>query len=195
MKGRTYRLALTACLTALALGVFVLESLLPSLPLPGAKIGLANLFSLFALVAVGWPSALVIVVVRVTLGCIITGNVGAMIYSLTAGLSSVLLGGLLLRLVPKHLSVVGLGVAQAVCHNVTQCVVYCLVVANWAMMAYLPYLLAFGVVGGLVVGLLTWWLTRRLPPVLWQRLALPKADAVEHTGDAIQEENSAKKEK
>lgn len=167
MRRRTYRLALTAILTAMALVAFVLENLLPALPLPGAKIGLANLFSLFALVALGWPEALVVVVVRVTLGCLVTGNVGAILYSLSAGVCSVCVGALLVRLVPRRLSVVAVGVAQAVVHNLTQCLVYCLVVANWGMMAYLPYLVAFGTLGGVVVGLLVWLLGRYLPPTLW----------------------------
>lgn len=170
MRSRTYRLVLTAVLTALSLGAFVLENLLPAIPLPGAKIGLANLFSLFALFAVGWPAALAVVAVRVVLGCVITGNIGAIPYALSAGVVSMALGILLSRLVPR-VSVVAVGIAMAVAHNITQTAVYCLVVQNTGMMAYLPYLMGWGSLSGAIVGVLTWALLRYMPKPIVDKLS------------------------
>lgn len=160
------RITMTAILTAMSLVAFLLEGLLPTLPLPGAKVGLGNLFSLFALCVVGWPAALVVVVVRTTLGCIILGNVGALLYSLTAGVGAMVLCIVLYRLVFPRVSILAISVAGAVLHDVIQTVVYCLVVHNWGMMAYLPYLMLFGLLGGAIVGILTWTVLTKLPASL-----------------------------
>ena len=81
------KLTLTAVWAAAALVMFVLESQLPPLTaIPGIKPGLSNIFTLFAMLALvpGW--ALGVLLVRVTLGCIITGQGLALFYSLAGGL-------------------------------------------------------------------------------------------------------------
>ena len=81
------KLTLTAVLTAAALVMFVLESQLPPLTaIPGIKPGLSNIFTLFAMQALGPGWALGLLLVRVTLGCVITGQGMALLYSLTGGL-------------------------------------------------------------------------------------------------------------
>ena len=63
MKWTTKNLALCAVLTALALGLSTLESLFPVslvVPLPGVKLGLANIVTVFALYELGAAPALVI---------------------------------------------------------------------------------------------------------------------------------------
>ena len=80
------KLTLTAVLTAAALVMFVLESQLPPLTaIPGIKPGLSNIFTLFAMQALGPGWALGVLLVRVTLGCVITGQGMALLYSLTVG--------------------------------------------------------------------------------------------------------------
>ena len=81
------KLTLTAVLTAAALVMFVLENQLPPLTaIPGIKPGLSNIFTLFAMQALGPGWALGVLLVRVTLGCVITGQGMALLYSLTGGL-------------------------------------------------------------------------------------------------------------
>ena len=171
MSKHTYRVVLAAILTAMALGAFMLESVLPTVPLPGAKIGLANIFSLFALLALGWPWALLVTVVRVVLGCVITGNMGAIIYSLSAGVVACLVGAVLTRRMPR-VSVVATAVAMAVAHNITQTLVYCGVVKSLGMLAYLPYLCLFALFGGAVVGFAVWAVCRALPRNVWSALGV-----------------------
>ena len=91
------RAALVAVLSALALCSFVVENLFPPLFLPGAKLGLGNAFSLFALIVLGPIDGIVVAVIRTTLGSLIVGNMSTLLYSLTAGLVAVVLQAVLVR--------------------------------------------------------------------------------------------------
>ena len=60
-----------AVLTAIALTIFMVEAQIPSLvPIPGVKLGLANIVTIFALFAYGPKDALLILLVRVVMGSI-----------------------------------------------------------------------------------------------------------------------------
>ena len=110
-----------AMLTALALGLSTLENLFPVtlfIPLPGVKLGLANIVTLYALYALGFPSALAILLVRCTLGALFAGNASALLFSLLGGLSALLVMALLSR--TKKLSIFGVSIAGAAAHNCGQ---------------------------------------------------------------------------
>ena len=97
MRITTKKLALAAVLTALALGLSTLENLFPVsllVPLPGIKLGLANIVTVFALYRLGAPFALAILVARCLLGAMFAGNVSALLFSLMGGvLAMLVLGG------------------------------------------------------------------------------------------------------
>ena len=93
MKWTTKNLALCAVLTALALGLSTLENLFPVslvVPLPGVKLGLANIVTVFALYELGAVPALVILLARCGLGSLFAGNVSALLFSLLGGLTAML---------------------------------------------------------------------------------------------------------
>ncbi len=155
-------ISLLALLTALGLITFTVEGLLPSLFFPGAKLGLANLFSLFALLAFGLWEALAVTVARVLLGSLFAGNPALLLYSLPAGVGSVLLSRLLLCFFP-HVSVLCVSVCSAVAHNLTQLFVYCLLTGTTLVLSYSPFLVSFGVAAGIIVGLALYFTVRALP--------------------------------
>ena len=73
---RVKRLTRCALLTAIALAIFVLEAQIPiPFPVPGMKLGLSNIITLFALFSFGWKDALAIVVIRILLGNLASGQV------------------------------------------------------------------------------------------------------------------------
>lgn len=74
--------ALVAVLTAAALISFIIESLFPSIIVPGAKLGVSNVFTLLTLILCGGMEATILVIIKSVLGCLIVGNLGAFIYSL-----------------------------------------------------------------------------------------------------------------
>ena len=79
------RLARLALLTAVALTIFLVEAQLPVLPIPGAKLGLANIVTVYAVFVLGPGDALSILLVRVFLGAVFSGQMSTFFYSLSGG--------------------------------------------------------------------------------------------------------------
>ena len=156
-------MATLAVLTAMGLIMFMVESLFPPLILPGAKMGLSNIFSLLTVIVLGPTEAIILVVIRTTLGSIFTGNVSTLMYSLTAGLVSVVVSVILVEFVYPRVSIVAISVVAAVMHNLTQNIVFCLVSNTPEMFSYMPGLALLGVVAGIIVGFAVWFILRAVP--------------------------------
>ena len=154
MRFDTKRLSLCAMLTALALALSYMENMFPVmsfiLPLPGVKLGLANVVTLFALFTLGSPSALCVLVARCLLSSLFAGNASALIYSLLGGLCA-----MVTMIALKHLgkfSVFGISIGGAAAHNCGQIAAAMLVLGNRAPLAYLPFLLIVSVFTGALTG-------------------------------------------
>ena len=138
-------------LAALALALsWVERAFPPPVPLPGCKLGLANIVTLFALYALGAPSALSILLVRVLLGAMFAGNASALLYSLLGALAALAVMALLAR--SRRLSVYGVSVGGAAAHNTGQVCAAMLTLGNAAPLAYLPVLLAVSLFTGALTG-------------------------------------------
>ena len=157
------RVAMLSVLCAMGLITFMIESLFPPLFLPGAKMGLSNIFSMLTVFLLGVPDAIVLVAVRTVLGSMFTGNMSTLIYSLTAGLVSVLATSAMVEFLYPKISVIAVSVVAAVLHNLTQNVVFCLVSNTPEMFAYMPWLALLGVVAGIIVGFAVWFILRTVP--------------------------------
>ena len=121
MSRPVYRLTRCAVLTALALALSVAEGLVPLtilIPLPGLRLGLANLVTVYALCRLSGREALLILLARCLLGSLLGGNLMALAFSLTGGLLALGVMALLLRL--PALSLFGVSVAGAAAHNAGQ---------------------------------------------------------------------------
>lgn len=146
------KLTLTALLTAIALCIFTVEAQLPSLTaIPGVKLGLANVVTVFALYALGAGPALCILLIRVTLGCVATGQMMAFLFSMTGGLLSFCVSALLRPLFPPERMWV-VSVFAALSHNLGQLAVAMLVMNTTAIVYYLPVLLLSGILTGAFTG-------------------------------------------
>ena len=157
------RVATLSVLTAMGLITFMIESLFPPLFLPGAKMGISNVFSLLTLFVMGPTEALILILVRTTLGSIFTGNMSTLMYSMTAGVVSVAVSAVLVEFVYPRVSIVAISVVAAVMHNLTQNLVFCLVSSTPEMFAYMPWLALLGVVAGIIVGFAVWFILRAVP--------------------------------
>ena len=159
----TRTLTTTALLTAMALAVQYLESLLPPI-LPGipVRIGLANIFVLLPLLARRKGAAAAISLLRCLLLPLITGNVSGLPYAL-AGSAASLLG--MLSLLPPYragrVGAVGVSVAGAFLFNMGQLAVG-VCVAGKAMLAYVPWMGLCSIPAGVATGLLAALLKKRL---------------------------------
>ena len=157
------RVATLSVLTAMGLITFMIESLFPPLFLPGAKMGISNVFSLLTLIVMGPTEAFVLVLVRTTLGSVFTGNMSTLLYSMTAGVVSVAVSTVLVEFVYPKVSIVAISVVSAVLHNMTQNLVFCLISNTPEMFAYMPWLALIGVVAGIIVGFAVWFILRTVP--------------------------------
>jgi len=157
-----HKIATLALLTSLGLIAFLIEGLFPPLFFPGAKMGLSNVFSLFTLAVYGLPEALAVVIIRTFLGSLFAGNFSLILYSMTAGVASVVVSRLLLLAFPK-ISLLSVSVVSAVTHNVVQLFVYCLLTQTTLIFGYLPYLALLGVLAGIIVGLAVIYAVKGIP--------------------------------
>ncbi|MGN0822894.1 MAG: Gx transporter family protein [Candidatus Gallimonas sp.] len=157
------KIAFLALITGLGLIAFLIESLLPPLFFPGAKIGLSNAFSLIALVLFGLPEALLVTTARTTLGSVFAGNPSQLLYSFTAGIACTLLSRALLCAIPK-ISLTCVSVVAAAAHNLVQLCVYCALSGTSLLFGYAPYLALIGAIAGAVVGLTVVYTLRGIPP-------------------------------
>lgn len=158
---KTKRLVLLAMLTAVAMILSYVESLLPSVGIPGAKMGLANIAVIFALFRFGWKEAAALSLVRVVLVSLLFGSVGAMLYSLAGAVLSLAVMALLRRI--DRFSTVGISVAGGVAHNAGQILMAMLILQTKQLLGYLPVLAVSGIAGGVLTGLAAALLIRRIP--------------------------------
>lgn len=165
------KVATLAVLTAMSLIVFVIEAQFPPLFIPGAKLGLANIFSLFVLLLYGPAEAAFVVICRSTLSAFIVGPISSLLYSLPAGLVSVALSALLIKTAFPKISIISVSVAGAVLHNAVQNTVFVLLNRAPEMLAYMPYLALIGAVNGAFVGFVVHLLVRHLPEKLLVRMS------------------------
>ena len=147
MKLTTKQLTLCAVLTALALAFSYLENFFPlslAIPIPGIKLGLANIVTVFALYAAEG----------------ISGMENALIFSLLGGFSAMLVMILLSR--SRHLSIYGVSIGGAAAHNCGQIAAACLTLGSMAPLYYLPILLGASLITGAVTGVAAACLFRAL---------------------------------
>ncbi len=155
------KLTYMAVLTAVALTIFVLEAQLPPLaPVPGIKLGLANIITVYAVFALGPGPAAMILLARVLLGSLFSGGM-TIFYSLSGGLCCYVVSVLISRvLTEKQMWVCS--VLGAVAHNIGQIGAAVLITRTPAIAAYLPILMVSGILTGLFTGLCAQFLLARL---------------------------------
>lgn len=162
---KTKKLTLLAVLTAAALCIFVLEAQLPPLvPIPGIKPGLSHVFTLFLCYTLGAPAAFWMLLIRIVLGCLITGQVSAMGYSLCGGLLSYLVLLALYRKFPRKQLWV-LSILCAAAHNLGQVLLAVWIMGTPVILWYFPVLMLSALITGAFTGLLCQLILHRLQQI------------------------------
>lgn len=158
----TKRLTTMALLTAVALILFLVEAQLPApIPVPGVKLGLANIITVYAVFRLGSKEALAILVARVLLGSIFAGQMMVLFYSMAGGLLCWAAMSAIRRVVtPNQIWVCS--VVGAIAHNLGQIGVAIAITQTPLLITYLPVLLISGVVCGLFTGLCAQFVIQRL---------------------------------
>ncbi len=165
---RIKKLVLTAVITAIALVSFIIEAAIPPLtPIYGIKLGIANVFTLFTLYALGSKEAAAVMFLRIILGSIFTGQTVSFIYSLSGGVLSFVLMLLLKRFFPDN-KVWVLSVLCAVAHNIGQLIAAAVMLQSLVVIYYLPVLLVSGIIAGACTGLSAQLVLKRLKGFILQ---------------------------
>lgn len=148
-------------LIALALVLSYVEVLVPlSVSVPGVKLGLANIVVVFALYRLGKAEAFAISVLRVLLISFIFGSGFALLYSLSGAILS--FGVMLLLLKTGRFSPIGVSIGGGVFHNVGQILCAMVILGTKQIAYYLPVLLISGTAAGVVIGIITGILIKRI---------------------------------
>ena len=150
---KTKKLVLLALLDAIALTIFMVEAQIPALvPIPGIKLGLSNIVTVFTVFAIGpWEGAAVLFV-RIFLGAVFAGNFSSILYSAAGGLCAILIT-MLLRKILKRNQLWVAGCLGAVAHSIGQMAMAIFVTGTPAIAVYLPVMMACSIVTGLFTGL------------------------------------------
>ena len=147
--------------TTLALIFSYVETLIPiQFGIPGVKLGLANLIIVIALYRMKLSEAYLLSIVRVLLAGFIFGNYFSIIYSLAGGLLSLTVMALLRK--KGGFSVIGVSIAGGVFHNIGQLIIASVIVETFSVMYYVPVLLISGVITGLLIGIASDGMLKRL---------------------------------
>lgn len=148
-------------LISLAFIFSYVEAIIPiPIPVPGVKLGLANLVTVVGLYTVGIGGTVAVSLIRIVLVGFTFGNASSMIYSLAGGTLSLIL----MILVKKTgwFSQIGVSIVGGIGHNIGQLSIAALVVQTAGVFYYLPFLMVAGVVAGAVIGLLGGLVTERI---------------------------------
>lgn len=155
-------------LATYAIVVHSLEMVFPS-PLPWLRLGLANIITLVTLILFGLKAALFVTVIRVLVGSFLVGsflNPGFFL-SLSGGIMSTLVMGLVILIFRKAFSPVGVSLIGAFTHNLTQiAVAYLIIVKREEIFLLTPIILGFAILTGMFNGIASTILANNLKGVV-----------------------------
>lgn len=150
---------------ALSMILSFVESQIPAfVAVPGVKIGLSNIVTVFLLYKFGWREAGAVSLVRVFLSSMLFGSVDSLAYSLSGAVFS-----FIIMLITKRISLfseLGVSVSGGIFHNVAQILMAMLIMENEKIAMYLPALLISGTIAGAVVGIVAALLVKKLGKII-----------------------------
>ena len=158
---KTKRLTQLALLSAIALTIFMVEAQIPALvPIPGIKLGLANIITVFTVFVIGAKEAALVLAVRIFLGAVFAGNFSTILYSAAGGTLAILITILMKKfLTGKQLWIAGC--MGAIAHSVGQMAVAVWVTGTPSIAVYLPIMVAISILTGSFTGFCAQFLVNR----------------------------------
>ncbi|MCD8086072.1 MAG: Gx transporter family protein [Clostridiales bacterium] len=161
------RVARYGLLVALAMVLSYVETLIPAFfAVPGMKLGLTNLVVMIALYRMGSRDAIILNLLRIVLVSMTFGNAFSLLYSLAGGL----LSGAVMLLLKRtgRFGMMAVSVAGGIAHNVGQILMAMVLLETRQVGYYLLVLWWSGLAAGLVIGLVSYEITKRLPESLFR---------------------------
>lgn len=154
MKRNSARyVAYVSMMITIALILSYVETLIPAIPIPGAKIGLPNIITLLALSTLGFADAFLILIFRSSISSLLFSSVMSLAYSLAGGILSLVIMYLLIRIFKDRISLVATSMVGAITHSIGQVFVAILILETVNIITMLPILIIISIFTGLIVGL------------------------------------------
>ena len=151
---RNQKIALLGISVSIAIVLSYIEAIIPSfVPIPGVKIGLANIAIMFIMYKLDILSATIVSAVRLVTVFLIFGGLVPFLYSVAGAALSLLVMYLMKRFTP--FSEIGVSVAGGVSHNVAQIIVAIFMFSTGSLIYYLPVLLLSGTISGVLIGIIS----------------------------------------
>lgn len=164
MSNKTKKITMCGLMTALAMIFSYIETLIPvPLPIPGIKLGVANMAIIVAMFTIGYSEAVCVDILRVVLTAMMFGNFNSFIFSISGAVLSIVVMGILKK--TDKFSEVGISVAGGVMHNVGQIIAAVFIMETSAIAYYLPVLMISGIVTGVVIGIVAALIIKRVEKV------------------------------
>ena len=158
---QTRKLTRMALLTAIALTIFMVEAQIPAfVPVPGVKLGLSNIVTVFAVYTMGSKEGAMILSARIFLGAVFAGNFSTIFYSAAGGTGAILVTIGLKRLLTRRQLWVA-GALGAVAHSIGQMAMAVAMTGTPGLLLYLPVMVMFSILTGSLTGLCAQLLVKR----------------------------------
>lgn len=149
---KTKKLVLISLFVCLSITVYAIEGLIPTLvPVPGVKLGLANIITLTAIYILGKKEAFLILILRIALTTVLFGQVMSLWFSLAGGVLSFGIMALLSRFMDEC-NIWAISVFGAFGHNIGQIAVAVIVTRQLAVAYYFLFLVISSIVTGILTG-------------------------------------------
>ncbi|MPQ44283.1 Gx transporter family protein [Clostridium tarantellae] len=153
MNNNLKKLIRLSVLSAIALTIFMIELQIPPLvPIPGIKLGLANIITLIILALYGAKEASAVLFIRIFLGSMFSGQVVTFLYSLSGGILCLIVMSILIKLLGKS-SIWFISIFGSISHNIGQITVAMIIFQTTSILYYLPILLISAVITGFFTGI------------------------------------------
>ena len=150
---KVQKIALLGVLLASTIVIAIAESFIPSFTIPGIKLGFANIVILVTLYEVGILEAVFINLVRVLVVSLVRGSFLSMGFFMSLTGAFLSLGVMiLLKVIIKKFSIIGVSVMGALFHVFGQILIAMLYMSSVYVLFYLPIIAASAVVTGIIVG-------------------------------------------
>jgi len=155
------KMTLLACLSAIALTIFMVEAQIPALvPIPGIKLGLANIVTVFAVFALGPGEGAAVLFARIFLGAVFAGNFSTIFYSAAGGACAIGVTIVLRKLLKKEQLWIA-GCLGAIAHSIGQMAMAVALTSTPGLIVYLPVMIAVSILTGAFTGLCAQFLVNR----------------------------------
>ena len=158
---KTKKIAVLGLLTAIALTIFMIEAQIPPIvPVPGVKLGLSNIVTVFTVFTLGPGAGAAVLLCRVFLGAVFAGNFSTIFYSASGGALAILVT-IGLRKILKENQLWAAGCLGAIAHSVGQMIAAIAITRTVGLLVYLPVMIVISIFTGLFTGLCAQFLVKR----------------------------------